>query len=116
VDASYKRSSGTENAWRLKGHLLMIFGEQDSNVDPSSSLQVVNALIKAGKDFDLLEVPGGEHTVGRSTGPIYYVERRQFAFFVRHLQGGTTPDWNGIAAGAKAATPGNPASGAAAGR
>ena len=116
VDASYARSSGAVNAWRLKGHLLMIFGEQDSNVDPSSSLQVVNALIKAGKDFDLLEVPGGEHTVGRSTGPIYYVERRQFAFFVRHLQGGRTPDWNSIAAGAKAAAPGNPASGVASGR
>jgi dipeptidyl aminopeptidase/acylaminoacyl peptidase len=116
VDASYARSSGAVNAWRLKGHLLMIFGEQDSNVDPSSSLQVVNALIKAGKDFDLLEVPGGEHTVGRSTGPIYYVERRQFAFFVRHLQGGRTPDWNSIAAGAKAAAPENPASGVASGR
>jgi hypothetical protein len=104
------------HAGQLKGHLLMVFGEQDSNVDPSSSLQVVNALVKAGKDFDMLEVPGGEHTVGRSTGPIYYIERRQFAFFVRYLQGGTTPDWNGIAAGAKAATPGNPVSGAAAGR
>jgi dipeptidyl aminopeptidase/acylaminoacyl peptidase len=115
VDASYARSSGVVNAWRLKGHLLMIFGEQDSNVDPSSSLQVVNALIKAGKDFDLLEVPGGEHTVGRSTGPIYYIERRQFGFFVHYLGGGTRPDWNSIAAGAKAAEPGNPAANAAAG-
>ena len=61
---------------------------------PSSSLQVVNALVKAGKDFDLLEVPGGEHTVGRSTGPIDYIERRQFAFFVKNLKGEPTPDWN----------------------
>ena len=97
VDDSYLRSSDVVNAWRLKGHLLMIFGEQDSNVDPSSSLQLVNALIKARKDFDLLEVPGGEHTVGRSTGPIDYAERRQFDFFVRHLRHEATPEWNGLA-------------------
>jgi dipeptidyl aminopeptidase/acylaminoacyl peptidase len=94
VDDSYARSSDAVNAWRLKGRLLMIFGEQDSNVDPSSSLQVVNALIKAHKDFELLEVPGGEHTVGRSTGPIHYVARRQFGFFVRNLAGERVPDWN----------------------
>jgi dipeptidyl aminopeptidase/acylaminoacyl peptidase len=94
VDESYARSSGAVNAWKLKGKFFMIFGEQDSNVDPSSSLQVVNALVKAGKDFDLLEVPGGEHTVGRSTGPIDYIERRQFAFFVKNLKGEPTPDWN----------------------
>ncbi|WNO53414.1 S9 family peptidase [Stakelama saccharophila] len=94
VDASYLRSSDVANAGRLKGNLLMIFGEQDSNVDPSSSLQLVDALIKAHKDFDLLEVPGGEHTTGRSTGPILYAERRQFDFFVRHLRHEQTPDWN----------------------
>jgi dipeptidyl aminopeptidase/acylaminoacyl peptidase len=94
LDESYARASGVVNAWRLKGKFFMIFGEQDSNVDPSSSLQVVNALVKAGKDFDLLEVPGGEHTVGRSTGPIDYIERRQFAFFVKNLKGEPTPDWN----------------------
>ncbi len=94
VDASYARSSDTVNAWRLKGRLLLIFGEQDNNVDPSSTLQVVHALIKARKDFELLEVPGGEHTVGRSTGPIDYVERRQLGFFVRNLAGEKVPDWN----------------------
>ncbi|GAA4778674.1 DPP IV N-terminal domain-containing protein [Stakelama sediminis] len=96
VDDSYLRASDVVNASRLKGRLLMIFGEQDSNVDPSSSLQLVNALIKAHKDFDLLEVPGGEHTTGRSTGPVYYAERRQFAFFVRYLKGEATPDWNAL--------------------
>jgi len=39
-------------------------------------------------------VPGGEHSVGRSTGPIDYVARRQFGFFVRALTGDPTPDWN----------------------
>jgi dipeptidyl aminopeptidase/acylaminoacyl peptidase len=103
VDDSYLRASDVVNAWRLKGRLLMIFGEQDSNVDPSSSLQLVDALIKANKDFDLLEVPGGEHTTGRSTWPIAYAERRQLAFFVRHLRHEPTPDWNAEADGGPAA-------------
>ncbi|HET7268292.1 MAG TPA: DPP IV N-terminal domain-containing protein [Oleiagrimonas sp.] len=101
VDASYAKSSDVVNAWRLKGRLLLIFGEQDSNVDPSSTLQVVDALIKAHKDFDLLEVPGGGHTVGRSTGPIYYVERRQFGFFAHYLLGQKVPDWNRLAPATK---------------
>jgi dipeptidyl aminopeptidase/acylaminoacyl peptidase len=94
VDQSYSAASGVDNAWRLTGKLLMIVGEQDSNVDPASTMQVVNALIKANKDFDLLVVPGAEHSVGRSTGPIDYAARRQFGFFVRNLAGEPTPNWN----------------------
>ncbi|QDK33191.1 DPP IV N-terminal domain-containing protein [Sphingomonas sp. IC081] len=86
VDKSYADASGVDNAARLQGKLFLIVGEQDSNVDPASTMQVVNALVKADKDFDLLVVPGGEHTVGRSTGPIDYVTRRLSAFFVRSLQ------------------------------
>jgi len=89
VDASYAAASGVDNAARLQGQLLLIVGEQDSNVDPASTLQVVDALIKADKDFELLVVPGGEHSVGRSTGPIPYVQRRQFEFFVRALRAPT---------------------------
>ncbi|HWU70235.1 MAG TPA: S9 family peptidase, partial [Pseudoxanthomonas sp.] len=94
VDESYVRASGAANVAAVRGDLLLIVGEQDSNVDPASTAQVVNALIAAGKDFDLLNVPGGEHSVGRSTGPIDYVQRRQFDFFVRHLQEAATPRWN----------------------
>lgn len=94
VDESYARASGVDNAHRLQGNLLLIVGEQDSNVDPASTMQVVDALVRAGKDFDLLNIPGGEHTVGRSTGPIDYAHRRQFDFFIRHLQGRQTPAWN----------------------
>lgn len=94
VGDHYAASSGVDNAWRLKGRLLMIVGEQDENVDPASTYQVADALIRAGKDFDLLALPGEGHTVGRSDGPIDYVQRRQFDFFVRHLKGGATPDWN----------------------
>ncbi|MFD1961381.1 DPP IV N-terminal domain-containing protein [Novosphingobium panipatense] len=86
VDASYAAASGVDHAARLKGKLFLIVGEQDSNVDPASSLQVVDALIKADKDFDLLIVPGGEHSVGRSSGPIDYITRRQAEFFIESLQ------------------------------
>jgi hypothetical protein len=57
------------------------------NVDPSSTMQVVNQLIKHSKDFDLLVVPGGEHGAGRSgeTGP--YGERKRFDVFLCHLSG-----------------------------
>lgn len=90
----YSRASGVDNAHRLQGDLLLIVGEQDSNVDPASTMQVVDALIRAGKDFDLLAIPGGEHSVGRSSGDIDYVHRRQFDFFVRHLLDVPTPDRN----------------------
>lgn len=86
VDGSYSAASGVDNASGLQGDLFMIVGEQDSNVDPASTMQVVDALIKADKDFDLLVVPGGEHTVGRSTGPIDYVTRRLSEFFIEKLQ------------------------------
>lgn len=90
----YSRASGVDNAHLLQGELLLILGEQDSNVDPASTMQVVDALVRAGKDFDLLVFPGGEHTVGRSTGPIDYAHRRQSDFFQRHLQGVDPPDRN----------------------
>lgn len=96
VDAGYAQASGVVNATKLQGDLLLIVGEQDSNVDPASTAQVVDALIKAGKDFELLNVPGSEHSVGRSSGPIDYVQRRQYDFFVRHLRDEPTPHWNSL--------------------
>jgi hypothetical protein len=78
-----------DKAWRLKGKLLLVMGEMDKNVDPSTTLQVVDRLIKADKDFDFLEVPGGGHGAGGRYG-----ERRLMNFFVRNLMGGSTPDWD----------------------
>lgn len=95
VDQSYLDASGVVHAARLQGRLLLIVGEQDSNVDPASTMQVADALVKAGKDFELLVIPGGEHSAGRSTGPIDYVQRRQFDFFIRALaDNGRPPAWN----------------------
>lgn len=89
VDQSYIESSNVENAHLLKGKLLLINGEMDNNVDPASTTQLVNALIKAGKDFDYLLVPGMQHSSGGTYG-----ERRRQDFFVEHLLGVNPPDWN----------------------
>ena len=96
LDESYSASSGVDNAWRLKGHLLMVVGELDENVDPASTMQVVHALIQARKEFDLIVVPGEGHTALRSSGPVDYGLRRQYDFFLRHLAGVPTPDWNAL--------------------
>lgn len=96
LDESYSASSGVDNAWRLKGHLLMVVGELDENVDPSSTLQVVNALINARKDFELIVAPGLGHTALRSSGPVDYGLRRMYDFFLRYLSGENTPDWNTV--------------------
>jgi dipeptidyl aminopeptidase/acylaminoacyl peptidase len=61
----------------------LIVGEMDTNVDPASTMQVVNALIKADKDFDMLVLPGAGH--GAAGTP--YAARRQRDYFVRHLMG-----------------------------
>jgi dipeptidyl aminopeptidase/acylaminoacyl peptidase len=84
VDDSYVKNSNVTDAHKLTGKLLLVVGELDHNVDPSSTMQVVNALIKADKDFELLVVPGGGHGVGDSP----YGRRRRADFFVRNLLGG----------------------------
>jgi dipeptidyl-peptidase-4 len=83
VGPHYAEQSNVTQAHRLKGKLMLVVGELDRNVDPSSTMQVVNALIKADKDFDLLVVPGAGH--GSAESP--YGQRRRMDFFVRHLAG-----------------------------
>lgn len=61
IGPEYAASSNVVNAHKLQGRLLLVVGELDTNVDPSSTLQVVNALIKANKTFDLLVIPGAGH-------------------------------------------------------
>jgi dipeptidyl aminopeptidase/acylaminoacyl peptidase len=90
VGPQYAASSNVDNAHRLKGKLLLMVGELDDNVPPESTFRVVDALIKAGKDFDLLVLPGQKHTSGGQYG-----QRRLQDFFVRHLQGIEPPDRNG---------------------
>ncbi len=93
VGPQYAECSNIDNAaGNLQGQLMLIVGEMDNNVPPESTLRFVDALIKAGKDFDLLLVPGAGHGMG---GP--YGQRRMQDFFVRHLQGIEPPDRNGVA-------------------
>ena len=94
----YAAASNVDHAGNLTGALLLVVGELDSNVDPSSTMQVVKALLKANKDFDLLVVPGGEHNAGRGGEFGAYGERKRFDFFVRHLLGVSPPAWNDAAA------------------
>jgi dipeptidyl aminopeptidase/acylaminoacyl peptidase len=89
VGIEYAGSSNVENAGKLKGKLMLLNGEMDYNVDPSSTAQLVNALIRAGKDFEYVLLPGAGHTSGG-----VYGERRRRDFFVKHLLGLHPPDWN----------------------
>lgn len=89
VGEEYSWSSNVDNAWRLKGKLLLINGEMDNNVDPASTMQLVNALIKANKDFEYVFLPGAKHTSGGVFG-----ERKRRDFFVKNLLGFDPPDWN----------------------
>ncbi len=86
----YDASSNVVHAHKLQGKLLLVVGELDTNVDPSSTLQVANALIEAEKDFDMLFIPGAGHGSGGEYG-----QRKRFDFFTQHLLGVTPPDWNG---------------------
>jgi len=91
VGPEYIESSNVENAWRLKGKLMLINCEMDKNVDPSSTTQFVNALIKANKEFEYVFIPGAGHSSGGTYG-----ERKRRDFFVRYLLGVEPPDWNKI--------------------
>ena len=95
IGPQYSASSNVDNAYRLQGDLLLVVGELDTNVDPSSTMQVVNQLIKHNKNFDLLVVPGANHPAGRGTDPTApYGDHKRFDFFVQHLLGVTPPPWN----------------------
>lgn len=89
IDSSYVACSNVENAHLLTRPLMLMVGEMDDNVDPASTMQVVNALIKAGKEFELVVVPGSNHTLGGAFG-----DRKRMDFFVKQLIGVTPPDWN----------------------
>jgi dipeptidyl aminopeptidase/acylaminoacyl peptidase len=105
----YDASSNMVNAAKLEGRLMLVIGEFDTNVDPSSGYQVANALIQAGKYFDLLVVPNGGHGAGGQ-----YAARKRNDFFVQWLLGVQPPNWNlGVtdaAAGGGAGRAGGPPS------
>lgn len=82
VDESYAQNSNLTHIENLQGALMLTVGEIDSNVDPASTMQVVNALIQNDKDFEFYLVPNGNHGIGESP----YLRRKRIEFFQKHLQ------------------------------
>ncbi len=85
----YAASSNVDNAYKLQGKLMLYVGEYDTNVDPASTMQVVGALIRANKMFDLIVQPGADHGNGGAYGV-----RKMTDFFVHNLIGVEPPDRN----------------------
>jgi dipeptidyl-peptidase 4 len=73
----------------LKGHLLLTHGTLDDNVPPNLTLMLVDSLIKANKDFDLLMLPNQRHPYRGEAGS--YMTRRRWDYFVRYLLGAEPP-------------------------
>ncbi|NNF27272.1 MAG: prolyl oligopeptidase family serine peptidase [Gemmatimonadetes bacterium] len=92
---------GTENfdsqanhllAGQLKGKLLLMYGTLDDNVHPNATLLVIDELIKANKDFDLIVLPNRNHGYANED----YVVRRTWDYFIEHLRGEEPPDQFGL--------------------
>ena len=91
VGPHYDEQSNITNAYKLKGRLLLMVGELDTNVPPESTYRLVDALIKAGKDFEFVMLPGLDHTAGGTFG-----ERKRRDFFVKNLLGVEPPERNSV--------------------
>jgi dipeptidyl-peptidase 4 len=86
-DKNYDSQANQNFAKNLKGHLLLAHGTMDTNVPPYNTLLVVNELIKANKDFDLIMLPNRGHGFGNEP----YMVRRRWDYFVRYLMGAEPP-------------------------
>lgn len=87
VGDHYDEQANASLAGNLEGKLLLIHGEMDENVHVASTLQLVDALIRANKDFDMLILPNRSHAC---TDEPYFV-RKRWDYFVRHLLGVEPP-------------------------
>jgi dipeptidyl aminopeptidase/acylaminoacyl peptidase len=85
---NYAEEANQTHAGKLQGKLFLIHGEMDDNVPPYNTQLVVDALVKAGKEFDLLMLPHARHGYGADAN---YVMRRRWDYFVRNLQGAEPP-------------------------
>ena len=86
--SNYEQQANQVHAENLQGKLLLIHGGMDDNVPPYNTYLVVDALIKANKDFDLIILPHARHGYGMDT---YYIMRRRWDYFVRHLLDASPP-------------------------
>lgn len=81
----YHEQSNITNAVNLQGHLLLAHGGIDENVNPSATFKFAEALINAGKDFDLFIWPSRNHSFGRTSGD--YFTKKRWDYFIEHLMG-----------------------------
>jgi dipeptidyl aminopeptidase/acylaminoacyl peptidase len=88
ADDNYAAEANQTHAANLRGKLLLAHGGMDGNVPPYNTYLVVDELIKANKDFDLLIFPNAGHGYGRAND---YMMRRRWDYFVRHLLGAEPP-------------------------
>jgi dipeptidyl aminopeptidase/acylaminoacyl peptidase len=95
---NYEAQANQVYAKNLKGKLLLAHGGMDDNVPPYNTYLVVDALIKANKDFDLIIFPNARHGYSNNAlgGPPdlrsnYYMMRRRWDYFVKHLLGAEPP-------------------------
>ncbi|MDX1544207.1 MAG: DPP IV N-terminal domain-containing protein [Christiangramia sp.] len=87
--SNYEKQANQNLAENLEGKLLLAHGAMDDNVPPYNTYLVVDALIEANKDFDLIIFPHARHGYGKD---YYYMMRRRWDYFVEHLMGATPPE------------------------
>jgi dipeptidyl aminopeptidase/acylaminoacyl peptidase len=97
-DEFYEGGSNAHLAENLQGKLFLIHGALDDNVHPANTYAVVDALIRANKDFDLLILPNASHRLGDD---LPYFVRRHWDYFVTHLLGGEPPQGYAVGQGAE---------------
>ena len=85
---NYADEANQTHAAKLKGRLFLIHGMMDDNVPPTNTTLVADALMKAGKDFDMLMLPQARHGFGADSP---YIMRRRWDYFVVNLQGNVPP-------------------------
>ncbi len=83
VPDNYRGTSPSDWVERLRGHLMIVYGDLDENIQPAGTLKLVNDLIDAGKSFDLLTLPGRNH----GFVPLPYYQKRLWDYFIERVQG-----------------------------
>jgi dipeptidyl aminopeptidase/acylaminoacyl peptidase len=92
IGPHYEAQSNITNAAKLQGRLMLFVGEMDTNVPPESTYRLVDALVKANKEFEFVLLPGSDHTGGGTYG-----EHKRRDFFVKWLLGVEPPAWSALA-------------------
>ncbi|MDE6451915.1 MAG: S9 family peptidase [Odoribacter sp.] len=83
-------ATNAELAKNFKGYLLLVTGDIDNNVHPGNTLRMANALIQAGKNFDLVMLPGQRHGYQNKAGEFY--QRKMWFHFAKYLLGDSSAD------------------------